>query len=305
MSFTTRSIPELSGTTSVITGANSGLGFATAKALASHGSHIVMAARNLDKARAAASLITRDVPAASLEIVELDLGSLESVEQAAGNVMSNHERIDILINNAGLMAMPEGRTSDGFETQFGVNHLGHWALTARLLPALVDAPAARVVTVTSSAHHFGRGVDPANPNLEGSYSPWKAYGHSKLANYHFAIGLQSYFETNSLPVASFLAHPGLSDTNLQTRTVEEGGGGFVGWLSLNLARRTGMSAERGALCQIRAATDPRARGGQFYAPRYFTFGPPVVRPMLRPGRSRAISNLWAVSEHATGLPMKV
>lgn len=304
MSFTLASIPDLSGTTAVITGANSGLGLETATAFAARGSHVVMAARNLDKAKSAADLITSKVPAASLEIVQLDLGSLESVERAAHTVMSTHDRVDILVNNAGLMAMPEGRTVDGFETQFGVNHLGHWALTARLMPALLAAPAARVVTVTSSAHHFGFAVDPSNPNLDGSYSPWKGYGHSKLANYHFAIGLQRDFDAARLSVKSLLAHPGLSDTNLQTQTVEEGGGGLIGSLSLALARRVGMSPPRGALCQIRAATDPRAKGGQFFAPRYFTFGAPVVRPILRPGNARAIARLWEVSEQATGLSIR-
>ncbi len=303
MSFTIASIPDLTGTTSLITGANGGLGFATANALAGKGSHVVIAARNLDKARAAVARIVATHPAASVEIVELDLGSLESVADTAAQVLSSHDRLDILVNNAGLMAMPEGRTVDGFETQFGVNHFGHWALTARLMPALLAAPRSRVVTVTSSAHHFGRAVGRSTPYRDGRYNSWLAYGDSKLANYHFALGLQRHFAMLGADAASLLAHPGLSNTNLQTQTVNEGGGGVLGDISLALVRRLGMTAEQGALSQIRAATDPGAKGGQFYVPRWFTFGPPVARPILRPRSSRAIDRLWAVSEQATGLTL--
>lgn len=304
MSFSIESIPDLSGTTSVVTGANSGLGLATATALAAKGSHVVMASRNLDKARAAAATIAAKHPLASLEVLQIDLGSLESVARAAEVVVSGHRSVDILVNNAGLMAMPEGRTVDGFETQFGVNHLGHWALTAQLMPALLAAPSARVVTVTSSAHHFGRSVDPSRPDRSGRYSSWKAYGDSKLANYHFAIGLQQHFERIGSNASSLVAHPGLSNTNLQVQTVDEGGGGFLGDLSLTLVRRLGMTAERGALSQIRAATDPSAKGGQFFVPRWFTFGPPVARPIVRPGNRRSIAQLWALSEQATGLSLR-
>lgn len=304
MSFSIESIPDLSGTTSVVTGANSGLGLATATALAAKGSHVVMASRNLDKAHVAASTIAAEHPAASLEVLQVDLGSLESVARAAEAVLAGHRSVDILINNAGLMAMPEGRTVDGFETQFGVNHLGHWALTAQLMPALLAAPRARVVTVTSSAHHFGRSVDSSSLDRSGRYSSWKAYGDSKLANYHFAIGLQQHFERTGSNASSLLAHPGLSNTNLQVQTVDEGGGGFLGDLSLTLVRRLGMTPERGALSQIRAATDPSAKGGQFFVPRWFTSGPPVARPIVRPGNRRAIMKLWALSELATGLSLR-
>jgi NAD(P)-dependent dehydrogenase (short-subunit alcohol dehydrogenase family) len=303
MSYTIESIPDLSGTTSMVTGANSGLGLATSVALATKGSHVILASRNLDKARAAAEMIITECPSASLEVVQIDLGSLESVARAVDEVTIRHSRIDVLVNNAGLMAMPEGRTVDGFETQFGVNHLGHWALTARLMPALLAAPRARVVTVTSSAHHFGRSVGPSVSPQRGRYSAWGSYGSSKLANYHFAIGLQHHFERIGSKASSLLAHPGLSNTNLQVQTVEEGAGGVVGDVSLALVRRIGMTAERGALSQIRAATDPRAKGGQFFAPRWFTAGPPVVRPIVRPGNRKAITRLWALSEQATGLAL--
>ncbi|MEX2133218.1 MAG: oxidoreductase [Acidimicrobiia bacterium] len=302
MAWATSDIPDLSGKTAVVTGANAGLGLETARGLAGAGCHVVMAARNREKAEDALTELTAVHPHASLEIAELNLASLRSIEAAALAIFSNHPTLDILVNNAGLMAMPEGRTEDGFEMQFGVNHLGHWALTARLLPALLGAPAARVVTVTSTAHHFGKRVDPANPQLEGEYDPWKAYGQSKLANYHFAIGLQRQFEDAGLHAASLVAHPGLSNTDLQANTVRQGGASGSAEFWHNLAQRTGMTPAAGALPQLRAATDPRARGGQMYAPRFINFGAAVRRPILRWfGMSESIRVLWDVSERETGL----
>ncbi|HZD01309.1 MAG TPA: oxidoreductase [Actinomycetes bacterium] len=304
MAWSIADIPAQDGRVAVVTGANGGLGLATANALAGKDAHVVMAARNQDKAAVARDEILVAHPQASLEIVPLDLGSLASVEAAAKQILAAHDRIDILVNNAGLMAMPEGRTEDGFETQFGVNHLGHWALTAHLLPALLRAEAARVVSVTSTAHHTGRAVGPDNPQMRGNYRPWKAYGQSKLANYHFALGLQREFEAQGLRAQSLVAHPGLSHTNLQVHTVDEGGAGVSGRFFRWLAVRTGMPADRGALPQLRAATDPQAKGGQMYAPRFVNSGPPVRRPILRRiGLQRAIDNLWTVSERETGLAL--
>ena len=194
MSWTEADIPDLTGKTAVVTGANGGLGLETARALAAKGAHVVMAARDQDKAAGAADDIRAGVPEASLELVELDLSSQSSVREAAARILERHGRIDILVNNAGVMGIPERRTEDGFEMQLATNHLGHYALTALLMPALLRADAARVVSVTSTAHHMGRAVDPGNPHLEGRYSPWRAYGQSKLANFHFAIGLQRLFE---------------------------------------------------------------------------------------------------------------
>jgi NAD(P)-dependent dehydrogenase (short-subunit alcohol dehydrogenase family) len=300
MAWDTSDIPNLNGRVAVVTGANSGLGFESARALAHAGATVVMAARSAEKAESAKALILAEIPAAVIEPVVMDLGSLESVRAAAAEITRTHEAIDILINNAGVMATPEGRTADGFETQFGVNHLGHWVLTSRLMPALLAADAARVVSVTSTAHHMGRRVDPENPNLEGTYSPWLAYGQSKLANYHFAIGLQREFERRGVSAQSLMAHPGLSRTNLQVRTRELGGVGNSGQFFENLAARTGMTPARGALPQLRAATDPRARGGELYAPRFVNNGPPVRRPVMRPGIDKSVSVLWEVSERLTG-----
>jgi NAD(P)-dependent dehydrogenase (short-subunit alcohol dehydrogenase family) len=306
VSWTAADIPDQAGRTAVVTGANGGLGLETARALAVAGAHVVMAARNREKAEAAVADILGGAPKAALEIVPLDLGSLESVRVAAEQILAGHERIDILVNNAGVMGIPERRTADGFELQFGVDHLGHWALTARLMPALLRADAARIVTVTSTAHHIGRAVDPRNPHLDGRYRPWRAYGQAKLANFHFGIGLQRRLAAAGAPASSLIAHPGLTYTELQAVSVRETGGGmsqrFFHWL----ARTTGMSPADGALPQLRAATDPAAKGGEFYGPRYFNAGPPVRLPILRRvGMETAIARLWEVSERETGLTIDV
>ena len=305
MSWTEADIPDLTGMTAVVTGANGGLGLETARAMAAQGAHLVMAARNQDKAAGAADDIRARVPEASLELVELDLSSQSSVREAAARILERYGRIDILINNAGVMGIPERRTEDGFEMQLATNHLGHYALTALLMPALLRAPA-RVVSVTSTAHHMGRAVDPGNPHLDGRYSPWRAYGQSKLANFHFAIGLQRLFEDRRASASSLLAHPGLSHTDLQAVSVRETGGGLSQRFFHGLAGRTGMSPARGALPQLRAATDPAAAGGEFYGPRYVNNGPPVRKPIVRRiGIDRAIARLWEVSERETGLKLEV
>src|SRR3954451_6464880 len=188
MAWTPADIPDLTGRTAVVTGGNGGLGLVCAHELAAKGAHVVLAARDQDKARTAEKQIHARNERASTEIVPLDLGSLASVASAAEQITSAHERIDILMNNAGVMAMPERRTDDGFEMQFGVDHLGHFALTAHLLPALLRASRARVVTVTSVARFRGRGLDPTNPHLDGTYRPWRAYAQAKQANYHFGLG---------------------------------------------------------------------------------------------------------------------
>jgi NAD(P)-dependent dehydrogenase (short-subunit alcohol dehydrogenase family) len=306
LSWTVRDIPDQTGRTAVVTGANGGLGLETTRALAAAGAHVVMAARNRDKADEAATDIRRGLPDASLEIVPLDLASLASVRTAAERILGAHERVDMLINNAGVMGIPERRTVDGFEMQFGVDHLGHYALTALLMPALLRADAARVVTVTSTAHHMGRAVDPANPHLDGRYGPWRAYGQAKLANFHFGIGLQRRLEAAEAPAASLIAHPGLSNTDLQAVSVRETGGGMSQVFFHRLARSTGMSATEGARPQLRAATDPAAKGGEFYGPLFVNNGPPVRKPILRRiGMGRAIARLWEVSERETGLEIDV
>ena len=306
MSWTTAEIPDQKGRIAVVTGANGGLGLETSRALAAAGAHVVIAARNQEKAAAAIEEITSTDADASLELVDLDLGDQASVKAAAEKIRSSHETIDLLVNNAGVMAIPERKTADGYEMQFGTNHLGHWTLTALLMPALLRADAPRVVTVTSTAHHGGRAVDPKNPHLEGSYGPWKAYCQSKLANFHFGIGLHRMFRDAGVDAASLLAHPGLSNTDLQAASVRETSGGRSQEFFHKLAGRSGMAPPVGALPQIRAATDPDARSGQFYVPLWVQSGPPVHKPILRRlGAGRAIKRLWQVSEEQTGVSMDV
>ncbi|SNS54512.1 NAD(P)-dependent dehydrogenase, short-chain alcohol dehydrogenase family [Geodermatophilus pulveris] len=306
MVWTERDVPDLTGRTAVVTGANGGLGLQTALALVRAGAHVVVAARDPGRTAAAEARLRAAHSSASVEVVRLDLGDLSSVAAAARAVLARHGRVDLLVNNAGVMALPRGTTADGFETQFGVNHLGHWALTAHLLPALLRAPAARVVTVTSTARHRARRLDPVDVHLRRGYGPWAAYARSKLANLHFGLGLQRRFAAAGVPAISLLAHPGLTDTDLQARAVRAGGAGWVGAAFAVLTARSGMSPFEGARPQLRAATDPRARGGELYAPRYGSHGPAVRRSVLRrPGLQEQIDTLWRVSERETGLPVDV
>jgi len=306
VSWSAADIPGQHGRVAVVTGASGGLGLVTAAELAVRGAHVVMAVRNQQKAAAAAEQIRSSAPDASLELVALDLASQASVRAAAGQILAAHENIALLINNAGVMGIPEAKTADGFEMQFGVDHLGHWSLTALLLPALLRTPGARIVTVTSTAHHMGRAVDRANPHLHGRYRPWRAYGQAKLANFHFGLGLQRELAKAGASAASLIAHPGLSNTDLQAVSVQQSGGGASQRFFLVLARRTGMSAANGALSQLRAATDPAARGGEFYGPLLVNSGPPVRKPIVRRlGMGKAIAALWEVSERETGIAVNV
>lgn len=304
MTYQRSSIPDLTGLRAVVTGANGGLGLETAKALAGRGAHVVMAVRNRVKADAAVAAIRAETPGAELTLVDLDLGSLASVETAAKEILAGGGTLDLLINNAGVMATPEGRTVDGFETQLGTNHLGHWVLTARLMPALVAAPAARIVNVTSTAHLIGKPIDPDNPHLEGRYEPWRAYGQSKLANYHFTLGLERELRAAGVRPVSLMAHPGLTNSDLQTTTAHAGAAAGSGPV-VALTKLIGMSTAKGALPQLRAATDPSATGGQFYGPLFVNNGPAVRKPVLGRGIDQAIAALWTVSERETGVPMVI
>ena len=306
MSWTIADIPDQTGRTAIVTGANGGLGLETARALAARGGHVVMASRNQEKAERAIEDVRGTVASASVEVRQLDLASLDSIGVFTDQVMDDFEQIDVLVNNAGLMGIPEARTEDGFEMQFGVNHLGHYVLTARLLPLMVLTPGSRVVTVTSTARHFGRPVNPSNPHLQGVYEPWRAYGQSKLANLHFAVGLERRFRSADAVTESLVAHPGLSNTDLQSHSVRATGGGASQRFFEILASTTGMSAARGALAQLRAATDRDASGGELYAPRFGNSGAAVRRPLFgRSLDSKAIDTLFEVSARETGVALDV
>lgn len=310
MTWSTADIPDQTGRVAVVTGANGGLGLETAKALAAEGAHVVMAARDQAKAAAAEQEIRAHAPAASLEIVPLDLGDQASVQEAAASIAEAHPVLDLLVNNAGVMAMPERATADGYEMQFGVNHLGHWTLTAGLLAPLLRSAAGgrhpRVVTVTSVARFTGGPVDPENPHMVGRYDPWRAYGQAKLANFYFGLGLHGQTDRAGVDLASLLAHPGFTNTDLQSRTNREGGAGFLGPFFDRATDVFGMSPVGGARMQLRAATDPSATSGQLYAPAFASFGPAVARPILRKLDLQArIDQLWEVSERETGVPLDV
>jgi NAD(P)-dependent dehydrogenase (short-subunit alcohol dehydrogenase family) len=306
MAWTAAKIPDQSGAVAVVTGANGGLGLEVARELARKGGHVVMAARDQAKAEAAVASIRDQVPGASLELQPLDLASQASVREAAKRILAGHGRIDILVNNAGLMGIPERRTEDGFEMQLAVNHLGHFTLTALLLPALLAGDGARVVSVTSTGRHAGRPLDPANPHLAGDYEPWRAYGQSKLANVHFALELDRRFRAAGTPARSIVVHPGFTNTDLQARSVRETGGGRSQRFFRAAVQRYGMTPAQGALPHLRAATDPGAVGGALYTPRWVNWGPPVRRPLLRRTRDRdAMTTLWQVSERETGVTFDV
>ena len=305
MSFSITKTPSLQGKTALVTGGNIGLGFETVKALAAKGAHVLLAARNEEKGKAAVAKIQKLVPNAQVELLRLDLASQRSIRAAATEVGNKFSQLDFLINNAGIMAMPETLTEDGYESQFGVNHLGHWSLTGLLVNNLLAAEQARVVTVTSTAHHMVWNINFDDPHMLKKYSPWKAYGQSKLANYFFALGLHNEFKNSGKQAMSLLAHPGLSHTNLQVETYDKGAAGWTGKVSKTLAARVGMEPEVGARPQIRAALDPKAKSGQFYCPRYGNNGAPVRHPIMRTRNQRNIEKLWELSERETGIKLEI
>lgn len=305
MSFSVAGTPSLKGKTALVTGANIGLGLATVKALASKGAHVLLGARNQQKGERAVAEVLKLYPSASVELINLDLASQANIKKAANEVSQKFSKLDFLINNAGLMAMPEMKTEDGYESQFGVNHLGHWSLTGLLIDNLMAAESARIVTVTSSAHHLIWNVNFDDPHMRKKYSAWNAYSQSKLANYYFALGLHNELKKKGKKTMSLLAHPGLAHTNLQVETFNKGAAGWAGTVSKYLAAKVGMEPEDGALPQIRAALDPKAQSGEFYAPRFLSTGAPVKRPFLRTNNKRNIKKLWELSEAETGIAIKI
>ncbi|GAY14733.1 SDR family NAD(P)-dependent oxidoreductase [Mycobacterium sp. shizuoka-1] len=290
--WTTADIPDQSGRTAVITGANTGLGYETARGLAARGARVVLAVRNLDKGKAAADLIVRRYPGADVTVQELDLTSLASIRGAAEQLRATYDSIDLLINNAGVMMTPKQTTADGFELQFGTNHLGHFALTGLLLDRVLAAKGSRIVSVSSNGHRMGR-IRFDDLQSERRYSRTGAYGQSKLANLLFTYELQRRLAgTDTIATA---AHPGSSATELGRnlpRIVEWGFGLTV------------QSSEMGALPTLRAATDPSAPGGQYYGPGGFLQMRGYPKAVRSNGRSHDIAaqrRLWAVSEELTGV----
>jgi len=295
--WTTADIPDQSGRTAIITGANTGLGYETAAALAAKGAHVVLAVRNLEKGKAAADLIATATPGASVAIQELDLTSLESIRAAADQLKSDYEAIDLLINNAGVMMTPKESTKDGFELQFGTNHLGHFALTGLVLDHVLAVPGSRIVTVSSVGHRFARkGIRFDDLQWDRDYSRVGAYGQAKLANLMFTYELQRRLAgTNTIAAA---AHPGGSNTEL-VRNLPVALRGVATVLAPLM-----QGPEMGALPSLRAATDPGVLGGQYYGPDGFGEQrgyPRVVASSAASHDTAAQRRLWAVSEELTGV----
>lgn len=294
-------MPDQSGRIAVVTGANSGLGYETTLALARKGAHVVMACRNLEKAEAARQGLQEQLPGASLQLMELDLASLASVRAFADDFLARYERLDLLFNNAGLMAIPRRETEDGFEMQFGVNHLGHFALTGLLLPALLRTPGSRVVTVSSMAQRTGH-IDFDDLMGEESYSRYGAYGQSKLANVLFAFELQRRLEAAGAETISVGVHPGYVDTELQSNSTDSSGSLFERALYGVLNKVAAQRPKQGVLPQLYAATMPDVQGGEFWGPRLFARGYPVsTRAQPEAYDEEVAARLWEASEELTGV----
>lgn len=297
--WTGADIPDQTGRTFVVTGANSGLGYATTEALAARGAHVVLAGRHEGRGRAAVDRLRATQPDASVELRRLDLADLASVRTFARQLLDDGLAVDVLVNNAGIMMPPRSLTADGFESQFGANHLGHFALAGLLWDRIRAGRDARVVTVSSSLH---RGASIHFDDLTGArrYSRTGFYGQSKLANVLFGLELDRRLRAAGLPVRSLLAHPGYAATNLQTT----GPGG-----AMRAAMRIGnlllaQSAAAGALPQLYAATSPAAVSGQFIGPDRLggmRGHPTVVRPDPAATDRQAARRLWEVSEELTGV----
>ncbi len=297
--WTLDQMPDQTGRTVLVTGANSGLGYASTRALAAHGAHVVMAVRNEAKGRQAQQALLAEQPGASVELRTVDLADLDSVRALAAGIIADAVPIDVLLNNAGVMMPPRSLSPQGNESQFAANHLGHFALTGLLLDHIRSAPDPRVVTVSSTLHKRGR-IHFDDLTGAKSYSPTGFYAQSKFANAVFGLELDRRLRAAGSPIRSVLAHPGYSATNLQTS-------GPTGLL--NLFMRIGnpllaQSADIGALNQLYAATDPKAQGGEFYGPDGMAESrgyPTVVQPTPTATDRETARRLWAVSEELTGV----
>src|SRR5271154_7185175 len=293
--WTAADIPDQTDRVAVITGANTGLGYETALALAEHGAHVVLAVRNLDKGKDAVASITAQSPSADVVLQELDLTSLDSIRAAGRELRSNYDRIDLLINNAGVMYTPKSTTKDGFELQFGTNHLGHFALTGLLLDRLLPVAGSRIVTVSSMGHRIRADIHFDDMQWERSYSRVGAYGQSKLANLLFTYELQRRLglRDNTIAVA---AHPGGSRTQLNRNLPP-----LVGRLS-SVIEPLFQDPAMGSLPTLRAARDPGVLGGQYFGPDGFgqlQGYPKVVASSDRSHDADLQRRLWTVSEELT------
>jgi NAD(P)-dependent dehydrogenase (short-subunit alcohol dehydrogenase family) len=300
--WTREDIPDLTDKVVIVTGANSGLGYETAQTLAAKGATVVMAVRNLDKGAKAETECQMAVPGAALDVMQLDVGDLTAVRQFAEAFKAKYERLDILCNNAGLMAIPRQETADGFEMQLGVNHLGHFALTGLLLDVISSTPQARIHNVTSTANFMGA-INFDDLMGEKAYSRWGAYGQSKLANVFFTFELQKRLQAAGLDTMANVSHPGLVIGNLQENSMAQSGtwyeGIFYQFSRLFLAR----DISKGVEPMLYAMTAPEAKGGVLYGPKYIHHLGPVaeVKANSEAYDTAALARFWDISEAMTGV----
>jgi len=299
--WTPDDIADLSGITAVVTGANSGLGLCTTLELARHGAHVVMACRSAERGEAAVQTVLADVPDASIELQALDLADLDSVRAFADGL--SHDSIDRLFNNAGVMALPYTLTKQGFEMQIGVNHLGHFALTGLLLDRLSRSEAARVVNISSQAHRMGW-IQLDDLQSKNRYQRWMAYGQSKLANLLFTYETARRLAVSHPNILSVAAHPGYSNTHLQTQGARMEQSALKQWFMATSNNLFAQSAEGGAMPSLYAGTHPEVESGGYYGPSGpgEWYGPPKkVSSNARSHDEAVAAELWERSEELTGV----
>jgi len=301
--WTERAVSEQKDRVAVVTGANTGLGFETARVLAARGASVVLAVRDVEKGKRAAARIAEAAPGAEVTLQPLDLTSLESVRSAAAELRDRHPKIDLLVNNAGVMYPPRQTTRDGFELQFGTNHLGHFALTGLLLDRLLPVAGSRVVTVSSQAHRIRAKIHFDDPQWERSYDRVAAYGQSKLANLMFTYELQRRLTAHGAATVAVAAHPGIADTELLRNSPAA-----IRLLEPVIAPLITQNAAMGALPTLRAAADPGVLGGQYYGPD--GLGQRTGHPRLITSSAQSYDlaiqrRLWALSEELTGVTFHV
>lgn len=297
--WTTENIPDLTGRIIIVTGANSGIGLEETREFARHGATVIMACRDMGKAQAALNGIKSELPRSQVAVMQLNLASQKSVRLFAEEFKTNYVRLDLLVANAGIMAAPYTVTEDGFESQLGTNHLGHFSLVGLLIDLLLKTPGSRIVSISSIAHRAGK-IDFDNLMFENgrNYSRWRAYGCSKLANLLFAYELQRRLAAAGAGTISVAAHPGIANTNLMRyltgkRSME---------LLVKLGGLTMQNAAMGAFSAIRAAVDPNVRGGDYYGPDGGQKGyPVVVKSSAASYDEKAAARLWEASEKLTGI----
>jgi len=304
--WTADNIPNLTGKIIVITGANGGLGFESAQTLAEKGATIVMAVRSMDKGEKARSDILRTHPQVSLDLMKLDVGDLSSVRKFAEDFKSKYDRLDILINNAGVMAIPRQETVDGFEMQLGVNHLGHFALTSLLLDVIVKTPNARIHNVTSSANYTGT-INFDDLMGEQNYGRWSAYGQSKLANVFFTFELQKRLTAAGFDTITNTSHPGFVYTNLQANSVKQSETKMEALLYRIIEPIMAQDISMGILPMLYGSTAEDAKGGTFYGPRTLNIrGYPAEKKANKEANdAQALKRFWEISEKLTGVTYDV